>query len=117
MFKMETEYTGANIFDTDYFAKFRPMTGEEIAEEENTTRQNISRVLKDAMGKVYYKTRHLNEKLTPFETATFILEMFGVNQRGKSEIAKFFKLFPPDIRAEIENDGKRIMDKYRRHRK
>ena len=101
---------GANIFE--YFRKDAVMDGEEIADEFGTTRQNVSRILKDALAKFYLKVKILNKEMTPFEVATCMMEMLGVNQRDQNEISKFFTLFPPKLKSEIERDGKRILDKY-----
>ena len=109
-------FQGANIFDTDYFIKEQPMSGEEIAAEYCQTRQNISRLLKEVMAKAYYKVKAMNKDMTPFELAVHMLEMFGMNQRKPGEIAKFFTLFPPELKVEIEKDGARILAKYRKHR-
>ena len=106
---------GANIFN--YFQKLAPMTGEEIADELVCTRQNVSRILKELMFKIFKKVRLLNRDKTPFEVATIMFEMLGVNQRQENEIVKFYTLFPPKLRKEIEEDGKRILDKYRRYKR
>ena len=107
-------YEGANIFDAPFFVKDAIMDGEEIAAEFGTTRQNVSRILKDALAKFYLKVKILNKEMTPFEIATCMMEMLGVNQRDENEAAKFFTLFPPNLKLEIETDGKRILDKYKR---
>lgn len=105
---------GANIFN--YFQKLSLMTGEEIADDLVCTRQNISRILKEIMSKIFKKVRLLNKDKTPFEVATIMLEMLGVNQREENEIVKFYTLFPPKLRNEIEQDGKRILAKYRKYK-
>ena len=108
-------YEGANIFE--FFQKLQPMTGEEISEDINCTRQNVSRILKDVMQKIYHKVRILHRDKTPFDIVTHISEMLGMNQRSENEIAKFYTLFPVNLREEIEKDGKRILDKYRKHKR
>lgn len=82
-----------------------PMNGQEIAVELGITRQAVSNTLKRAMKKVYLKTRTFIPG-TPFETATDIMIMFNVGNT-EEEIKEFFKLFPSDIRKEIESDAAR----------
>lgn len=106
---------GPDIFE--YFQKLQPMNAEEIAFEFETTRQNISRILKDVMQKLYYKTKYLHRDKSPFEIAIYMLEMFGFNQREENEISKFYKLFPKKERLEIERDGRKILAEYRKHTK
>lgn len=108
-------YEGADIFN--FFQKEHTMTGEEIADELNCTRQNISRILKEVMFKVFKKIQRINRGKTPFEVATIMLEMLGVNQREENEIVKFFTLFPPKLRTEIEEDGERILAKYGKYKR
>jgi len=75
-------YEGANIFDAPFFVKDAIMDGEEIAAEFGTTRQNVSRILKDALAKFYLKVKILNKEMTPFEIATCMMEMLGVTFTG-----------------------------------
>jgi len=95
--------SNGNIFD--YYEKLVPMSGEQIAQELNTTRQNISSVLKRTMTKIYNRVQRENLEMSPFEVVVYISEILGVNQRGEQEISKFFKLFPPEIRQQIIEDG------------
>lgn len=81
-------------------------TGAEIAKELGITRQAVSNTLKRAMAKVYAETRKLEKGWTPFEVAAAMSIIFNVEE---IEIAKFFKLFPPKIRKEIENDALKRM--------
>ena len=81
-------------------------TGAEIARELGITRQAVSGALKRAMKKVYKETRALDKTWGPFETATVMSMIFNV---GDDDMSKFVRLFPPDIRKEIEEDGKKLM--------
>jgi prolyl-tRNA synthetase len=110
----DNPYEGGNIFVS--FEKLHPMTGEEISEDMACTRQNVSRILKDVMEKFYNKVKFIHRDKTPFEIATVMMEMLGVNQRNENEILKFHTLYPLALRNEIEEDGKRILDKYRKHK-
>lgn len=85
------------------------MTGEQIAQELGITKQAISKYLRQAMGKVYTETRNLEmgkNKYSPFEAAVVMSLIFNV---GDEDITNFFKLFPKDIKAEIEDDAKTKM--------
>ena len=83
-------------------------TGAEIAKELGITRQAISNILKRSMEKVYKEARKVDTTWGPFETATAMSIMFNVEDQ---EINKFFRLFPPKIRKEIEDDAKKVMPK------
>jgi DNA-binding CsgD family transcriptional regulator len=78
------------------------MSGAEIAKELGISRQAVSNTLKRAMKKVYIETRKL-EKWSPFEAAVAMSQMFNQDEQ---DMKKFFRLFPPDIRKEIEADAK-----------
>jgi len=84
-----------------------PMNGEEIAKALGVTRQNVSNVLKRAMKKVYFETGDLDPTWSPFQVVTVIAQMFKIT--NQSDISKFFALFPPDIKEEIETDAKKYM--------
>lgn len=83
----------------------KPMTGAEIARELNITRQAVSNNLKRAMTKVYAEVSKSEKSWGPFEVATAMSQMFGVDQDSPEELKKFFKLFTPKIRKEIEQDA------------
>jgi len=117
-----------------HYEKLQPMSGEEIAQvpmwgsegkfkriyaspnsddyiinfegNKTTTRQHVSSILKKGMGKVYTFLKNDDPDASPFEIAANILMMFGVNHSDKKEIKKFFRLFPKDIKNEIERDGR-----------
>lgn len=84
-----------------------PMTGQEIASKLGVTRQAISNCLKKAMKKVYLKTRAIHNT-KPFDTASNMMVMFNVGSSDE-EVRDFFKLFPKDIREEIEKDASSLI--------
>lgn len=88
--------------DRDFTSITRPMTGSEIAEELGIKRQAVSNTLKRALGKTYYGMKKMN-KSKPFETLVYLAIGFGVVE---TEMRKFYKLFPPDVRKEIKEDAK-----------
>jgi len=57
-----------------------PLTGAEIARELNITRQAVSNNLKRAMTKVYNEVSKSEKTWGPFEVATAMSQMFGVEQ-------------------------------------
>lgn len=83
----------------------RPMTGAQIARELGITRQAVSNNLKRAMTKVYADVKKIEKSWGPFEVAVAMSQMFGVEQDSQEELKKFFKLFPPKLRKEIEQDA------------
>jgi DNA-binding CsgD family transcriptional regulator len=83
------------------------MSGSEIAKEIGVSRQAVSNTLKRGLKKLYLTVKKEN-KTGPFETAVGIAIGLNVDD---SEYKKFFKLFPPDIRKEIEADASKRMPK------
>ena len=81
-------------------------TGAEIAKELGISRQAVSQALKRALKKVYKETRKLDKTWDAFETAVAMSQIFNVDD---DDLTKFVRLFPPDIRKEIEEDGKKRM--------
>lgn len=90
--------------DRDFSDIIGPMTGAEIGRKLGITRAAVSNTLKRAMGKVYEAFK--KQGLSPFEAA--VQMMIGLNIE-EMEASKFFKLFPPKIRTEIENDARQHM--------
>jgi predicted DNA-binding protein YlxM (UPF0122 family) len=82
-------------------------TGAEIAQEMGITRQAVSQTLKRALKKVYIETRKLDKGWDAFETAVVLSQMFDVGE--EDDLSKFIRLFPPEIRKEIEADAKKRM--------
>ena len=81
---------------------YEQKTGAEIARELGITRQAVSSTLKRAMKKAYTEAKKI-ENWSPFEAAVALSVMFGQQDEN---IKKFFRLFPPDVRKEIEADAK-----------
>ena len=88
----------------------KPMSGEEIAQELGITRQAVSNLLKRAMRKCYRNILHTYPDLSPVAASILLmkwLEMVGdVEFKDFNEVKKFNRLFPPDVRKEIEKDMK-----------
>lgn len=93
----------------------RPMTGAAIAKELGITRQAVSNTLKRALTKVYKETKNIDKNWDNFEVAVAMSQMFGVDQDSEEELKKFFKLFPPAIRKDIEKDGAKYLSKYQKN--
>jgi len=86
------------------------MSGAEIAKDLGISRQAVSNTLKRAMKKAFIEAKKI-EDWGAFETAVAMSVMFG---QGEGDLNKFFRLFPPDIRKEIEADAvKKFGDKYK----
>jgi predicted transcriptional regulator len=88
------------IVDTGY-SKLPPMSGEEIAKELGITRQAVSQTLKRAMGKAFEEMKKMNKDMDAFEVAA-MMAMGWDAANTVAEMKKFFTLFPPKIRSEIE---------------
>lgn len=82
----------------------RPYSGKEIAEHLGTSRQLVSNVLKKAMEKVY-RIFTEEQNLSPYEAAITMMYGFNLAYDDESEIKKFFKAFPPNVKKEIEKDA------------
>lgn len=82
------------------------MSGAEIARELNISRQAVGQTIKRAMGKVYKELKKQNKDLDAFEIAIGIADGFNVDD---PDYTKFFRLFPPKVRKEIEEAGKKRM--------
>jgi hypothetical protein len=93
------------IIDEGGFVITDQMNGQEIANELGISRQSVSNTLKKGLVKVY-KAMKMENNTGPFETAVSIAVGFGVDNQ---EYKKFFKLFPPAIRKEIEADGAKLI--------
>jgi predicted transcriptional regulator len=86
------------------------MSGAEIAKDLGISRQAVSNTLKRAMKKAFIEAKKI-EDWSAFETAVAMSVMFG---QDETDLKKFFRLFPPDIRKEIEADAiKKFGDKYK----
>jgi predicted transcriptional regulator len=80
------------------------MNGADIAREIGITRQAVSNILKKAMGKVYIEVGKLDKTMKPFEISCMMLRILDVPS-DSDEIKKFYNLFPPKIKKEIEKDA------------
>ncbi len=77
-----------------------PRTGTEIAEEMGLTRQTVHVILKRAMKKFYIRLKRNNRNLTPFDIMSMMMKMLNI-PNDKSEIAKYYSLFPNKIKREV----------------
>lgn len=82
----------------------RPLDGSAISIELGVTRQAVSNVLKRAMKKFYKEARKVDKTWGPFDCSCAMMRMLHVGG-NEEEIKKFYNLFPPDIRKEIEADA------------
>lgn len=98
----------------EHFWKLPPMTGEEIAQEIGQTRANVSRILKKIFGNTYNMVHTWEPELSPFEIAIHMAKIFGVDFSLETEVKKFFRLFPLDIKELIEKDGNNRMENGKR---
>ena len=98
----EDELTNRSL---DMIIETKDMSGAEISRELNISRQAVSQALKRAMSKAYNESKKLDTQWGPFERAVVLSQKFGKNQDSPEELKKFFKLFPPKIRKEIEADA------------
>ena len=110
--QMVDDSIGPNIWD--YFQKESPMSGEEIADELGQTRQNVSRILKKIFGQTYYMVKNDEPEKSPFEIAIQMSRIFGLDYSMETEVKKFFRLFPPEIKRQIKKDGKYRMESGKR---
>ncbi len=81
-----------------------PKNGSVIAEELGITRQAVSNILKRAMKKFYDQVTLMDTSWGPFDRSCAMMRMLNVSQNIE-EIKKFYMLFPPEIRDEIEKDA------------
>lgn len=92
----------------EWLADAYPMNGEEIALALNYSRQNVSQLLKRSLNKCYLHIAKTQKDMTPFEIAVLMARMFNVansDETSQSEVRKFFKLFPENIRRKIKKDA------------
>ncbi len=89
----------------DYHVKLPTMTGEEIAQEMNQTRANVSRILKKVFTNTFHMVGRWEPELSPFEIAVHMAQMFGVDFSLETEVKKFFRLFPLYLKELIEDDA------------
>lgn len=82
----------------------KPMNGSEIASSLGITRQAVSNILKRSMKKFYDQVTVMDEQWGPFDRSCAMMRMLGVDS-SEEEIKKFYMLFPPEIRNEIEKDA------------
>jgi hypothetical protein len=85
----------------------KPLEGQEIANELGRKRQAVSQSLKRGMRKAYIFIRKTWPDLGPLASSVFLLKYLdreGTVDFDLAERNKFVRLFPPEIRKEIEDD-------------
>ena len=82
----------------------KPMDGSAIAVELGVTRQAVSNILKRAMKKFYEQVTRMDSTWGPFDCSCAMMRMLKIDNNAE-EIKKFYNLFPPDVRDEIEHDA------------
>ena len=97
------------LFESD-----RPMTGSQISKELGITRQAVSNTLKRALDKAFIEAKKMDSSWDAFDTAVVLSQIFGVEQDSEEELKKFFKLFPPKVRKEIEQDAAKYLSKFQK---
>jgi predicted DNA-binding protein YlxM (UPF0122 family) len=80
------------------------LNGQEIADELKVTRQNVSNTLKRGMKKVYQQTCEIFTGVSPYEAVLIISKKLQVEDH---DLINFLKLFPKDIKKEIEESAKK----------
>ncbi len=92
---------------TTVMSKPKPMNGQEIADALGVTRQDVSNALKRAMRKCYLHIKRQWPELSPIAVSIFLMKWIdavGTIKFDLNEIKKFNRLYPPDIRREIDAD-------------
>jgi len=72
------------------------MTIQEIANEINTTKQNVNQILKRAMRKIFWKAHEINKEWSPIEILYGLSRLFNIQQ--EKDFKRFYYDFPKDVR-------------------
>ena len=83
------------------------LTGAEIATSLNISRQAVSQTLKRGLKKIFDELKKENKDSDAFEIAIGIAH--GLDIMDEREYEKFFRLFPPATRKEIEEAARKRM--------
>lgn len=106
--EINRDYLEKNVRNAPYFAS---LTGTEIANNLEITRQDASQTLKRALRKVFIYLRKSDSDLSDFEIASYMAQMFHVDNKNQKEMRKFFKLFPKDLKRQIKNTAMELIRK------
>ena len=106
--EIDRDFLEKNVRNAPYFA---PFTGTEIANHLEITRQDASQTLKRALRKVFHYLKKTDSELSDFEIASYMAQLFHVDNKNQKEIKKFFKLFPKDIKRQIKNTAMELVRK------
>jgi hypothetical protein len=93
------------IVDEDeivFYETDSPLVLDEIAKIIGLSKQMISRILRNAVEKVYFRMSKENKHLSSFEIISLMSEMFGV--KTEFEYYRFFKLFPNEIKNKVRSE-------------
>ena len=75
-------------------------TIQEIADEINTSKQNVNQMLKRGMRKIYQNARkQYGQDETPFETIITLSKMLKIKK--VKDLQHFFYDFPDDVKKEV----------------
>jgi predicted transcriptional regulator len=87
------------------------MSGSEVGKKMGITKMGVSKILTRSLGKMFDETKKIDKTWNNFEVAVALAQMIGVDQGSESELKKFFKLFPSNIKSKIEEDAAKLMRK------
>jgi len=87
------------------------MSGFDVSKKLGITKMGVSKILTRSLAKVFDETKKLDKNWNNFEAAVALAQIIGVDQSSETELKKFFKLFPPKIKAKIEEDASKLMRK------
>lgn len=75
------------------------MTGQDVANQLNISRSAVCQSLKRSIKRVYFGLKRANRDITAIQILCAMAKMFNV--RTDKEYKKFFRLFPENIKGEI----------------
>lgn len=111
------KYTASSVWSEDEYQNWLDdpyhMNGEEIAKALGYSRQSVSQLLKRALYKCYRQIARTQRDMTPFEIIMLLAKMLNVGmniENNGTEMKKFFRLFPGNIRRKIKKDAAKRFD-------
>jgi len=82
------------------------MSGQEIGNIFNVSRNAIALTLKRAVKKIYFYIKRNTKEISTLEILCIMASMFNI--KTESEYKKFFRLFPKEIRGKFYEEAKRV---------
>lgn len=82
------------------------MTGQDIADILVTTRARVSQLLKKGIKTIYYKLKNKNKDCSSIQIVATMASVFNV--KTDIEYRKFFRLFPKNVRREVNEEARQI---------